>query len=495
MPRRLLGRLDGGLTFALSGALVLMLGGLGLWAGHDAGRQAEATHRADRLAHQVTLGSLVGQSTYVAAAEMADILAAQARAGAPAWRAGVNNPLDAARLRATAEGSRALSAGAVLVSPDGVPLTTYQPRDRSLPPANDPGWVPLRAAVSQRAGTLPVSGVLFAGDLPVVAVAVPSRFADGRTGLLVGLSDLRTSALEGYVRTLVNPDGRRGYVIDARGLVVAAPDPKQVGKPLPYPAVRAAVVRGGSGGVVDAREAGHDLVISYARAGESGWISLGIQDRELFLGVLQKSARRAQIALVLLLLCAGSALLALHRRREAVLREATVRDDLTGTLNRRGWYEAAGRQLERATRDQDRRGLLFMDLDGLKAINDTLGHVEGDRAIVSAAEVLRSCTRSGDLLGRLGGDEFVLLLADGAASGLVRDRIAFAVGAHNAISGTDYEVRLSIGTAEWSPESPWPLDELVRRADADMYEDKDTRRMRSRGVVRLEPPRLPTFTP
>ena len=484
MTRRPWRRLDGGVAFVLSGALVLMLGGLGLWAGRDAGRQAEATHRADRLAHQVTLGNLVGQSTVVAAAEIADILAAQARAGAPAWQAGVNDPVDAARLRATAEGSRALSAGAVLISPDGLPLTTYQPRSGLLPQITDTGWAPLRAAVARRTG-VPVSGVLMAGTAPVTAVAVPTRFADGRTGVLVGLSDLRASARERYVRTLVNPDGRRAYVLDGRGLIVAGPEPAELGKPLGQAAVRAAV-RGGTSGVVDVRETGHELVVSYARAGDSGWTSLAIQDRAQFLGGLRTSAQRVQVALVLLLLCAGGALLALHRRRELVLREATVRDELTGTLNRRGWYDAAGRQLERAARDQDRRGLLFMDLDGLKVVNDTLGHVEGDRAIVAAADVLRSCTRSGDVLGRLGGDEFVLLLADGAAADRVRDRIAFAVLAYNAISDAPFELRLSIGTAEWSSESPWPLDELVRRADADMYADKDTRRPRSRDVVRLE---------
>lgn len=494
MPRRLFRRFDGGVTFVLSGALVLLLGGLGLWAGRDAGRQAEATHRADRLAQQVTLSSLVGQSTVVAAAEITDILAAQARTGVPAWRAGPDDAVDAGRLRATAEGSRALSAGAALISPDGVPLTTYQPRGGSLPQISDPGWAPLRAAVARRDGTLPVSGVLLAGAVPVGAVAVPTRFADGRTGLLVGLSDLRASALENYVRTLVHPDGRRGYVIDGRGLVVAGPDPDEVGKPLKQPALRAAVL-GGSSGVVDIRAGDRELVVSYARAGSSGWYSLAIQDRELFLGALQTSARRAQIALVLLLLAAGSTLLVLHRRRELALREATIRDDLTGALNRRGWYDAAGRQLERAARDQDSRGLLFMDLDGLKAINDTLGHVEGDRAIVAAAEVLRGCTRAGDVLGRLGGDEFVLLLNDGAAADRVRDRIALAVGAYNAGSDAGFGLRLSIGIAEWSSETPWLLDELVRRADADMYADKDTRRTRSRGIVRVDPDRPTVFTP
>jgi diguanylate cyclase (GGDEF)-like protein len=259
--------------------------------------------------------------------------------------------------------------------------------------------------------------------------------------------------------------------------------------------VRSAVL-GRTNGIADVRHAGRDLVVSYAAAGASGWYSVGVQDRDRFLGPLQDSARRAQIALVLLLLFAGSALLALHRRRESILRKATVRDDLTGTLNRRGWYDAAARQLERAARDQEPRGQLFMDLDGLKAINDTQGHVEGDRAIAATAQVLRTCTRSGDVLGRLGGDEFVLLLADGAAADLVRDRIALALAAANAVSDAGFDLRLSTGTAEWTPESGWPLDELVRRADADMYVDKDTRRQAGSGVVRAHARRrLPVFTP
>jgi diguanylate cyclase (GGDEF)-like protein len=259
--------------------------------------------------------------------------------------------------------------------------------------------------------------------------------------------------------------------------------------------VRAAVL-GGTNGIAEVRDGDRELVVSYARAGDSGWFSLAVQEREQFLGTLEESARRAQVAHVLLLLCAGSALLALHRRRESILRAATVRDELTGALNRRGWYDAAARQLERAARDQSPRGLLFMDLDGLKTINDTLGHVEGDRAIAATAQVLRTCTRSGDVLGRLGGDEFVLLLADGSAADLVRDRIVLAIDTYNACSGAGFDLRLSTGTAEWTPESGWPLDELVRRADADMYADKDTRRIAGSGVVRADARvRLPVYTP
>jgi diguanylate cyclase (GGDEF)-like protein len=476
-------RLDGGATAFVSALLVLLLGGVGLWAGHAAGQQAEAVHRGDRLAQQVTLGNLVGQYAQVAALEMTDILNGQSRAGAGGWSVRAGDPRDAARLRSAAEGSRALSAGAAVVSALGVRLTTYSPIAGALPPPTDPGWAPLRAAVLSRRGVVPVSGVLHVGDAPVVAVAVPTLLSDGQTGLLIGLSDLRVSALERYVHGLANPDGRVGYVVDGRGLVVAGPDVDEVGRQLSHPHVRAAIGRGGNG-VVDVREGGATVVTAYAQAGETGWSMVTLQDRELFLGALQRSARRAQAALVLLLLCAGGALLVLHRRREGVLRAATVRDELTGALNRRGWYDVAGRALTRAARDDQPRGLLFMDLDGLKGINDALGHEAGDQAITAAVQVLRTCTRSRDVLGRLGGDEFVLLLADSAAVEAVRDRIRRALTAFNARSDAPFELRLSVGTAVSWPGDQTSLDELVRAADSDMYADKHQRPERLIGLVR-----------
>ena len=80
--------------------------------------------------------------------------------------------------------------------------------------------------------------------------------------------------------------------------------------------------------------------------------------------------------------------------------------------NRRGFLTLAEHQLKVADRSNSTLALLFMDLDNFKSINDTLGHAEGDKVLVSAAEILRNTFRQSDILGRFGGDEFVVLITD-----------------------------------------------------------------------------------
>ncbi len=477
------GRLTRHASLAVSIALVGGLGLVGLWAGHHAGSTAESTHRADRLTLQRTLSGLTGQYSQVAGAEILDIVGAQTRAGAPPWQGLPGNAGDAERLRQVAVGSRALKAGAVLVLPTGTPVSMFVPAGHTLPALTDPGWTPMRASVASGRRTLPVSGVLHAGEVPVVAVAIPVPLASGATALLVGLSELRGGSLQKYVAGLVNPDGRKGYVVDGRGTVIAGPTVAEIGAPLRFPHVLTAMA-GSAVGIRDVTEGDRTYTASYARAGDSGWSALTVQDTDLFLGPLRRSTRSAEAAMLLLLLIAGGSLLVLHRSREATLRQAALSDELTGLLNRRGWFAVAHHEIERARRTGERRGLLFVDVDGLKQVNDALGHREGDRAIGDAAEVLRRCCRSADILGRLGGDEFVLLLGEDGSPEVVRQRVLDALTSHNAGSGAGFELRMSIGAEVWYPDDACTLDELVQRADGRMYADKAARPGRHEGLMR-----------
>jgi diguanylate cyclase (GGDEF)-like protein len=145
-----------------------------------------------------------------------------------------------------------------------------------------------------------------------------------------------------------------------------------------------------------------------------------------------------------------------------LLKEATV-DDLTGLLNRRGWRLAAERELARAERESTKVGLLLLDLDSLKEINDTRGHDEGDRVLRETADRMRTALRAGDVLARLGGDEFGVLLmdtSDGQAMAAV-DRLAAITPELGSFSA---------GVADW--EGTEPLDELLRRADVALYSAK-----------------------
>jgi diguanylate cyclase (GGDEF)-like protein len=170
--------------------------------------------------------------------------------------------------------------------------------------------------------------------------------------------------------------------------------------------------------------------------------------------------------LVLVGVTVAMALRALTRETQklnAQLRRDATLDDLTGLLNRRGWREAAERELARASRDGTSVGLVLLDLDRLKEINDTRGHDEGDRVLVETAERMRSALRAGDVMARLGGDEFGALMPDTpeAQAQAVVDRLT---------EMTPELGSFSAGAAAWDGKET--LDELLRRADVALYAAK-----------------------
>lgn len=149
-------------------------------------------------------------------------------------------------------------------------------------------------------------------------------------------------------------------------------------------------------------------------------------------------------------------------------------DDLTGLNNRRGFLSLGQHQLKLAYRTGRPFLLAFFDLDGLKRINDTFGHQEGNRAIVDAANVLKDSLRQSDILARLGGDEFAALIVDSQSDNAetVTRRIEQKLSALNASSGRSYELSFSIGIVAADSSQPADLETLLSRADALMYERK-----------------------
>jgi len=162
-----------------------------------------------------------------------------------------------------------------------------------------------------------------------------------------------------------------------------------------------------------------------------------------------------------------------RRGLERELSHQAFHDALTGLANRALFAERVGRGLARRTRGGRGLAVLFLDLDGFKAVNDTLGHAAGDRLLQEVAQRLRDCVRPGDTVARLGGDEFAVLLEDLASSDDGSDvavRIAEALRAPVDLGGREVRVGCSCGIAVHTADES--ADELLRNADLAMYRAK-----------------------
>ncbi len=149
-------------------------------------------------------------------------------------------------------------------------------------------------------------------------------------------------------------------------------------------------------------------------------------------------------------------------------------DELTGLYNRRGFFLLAEQHLQVARRISSDVLLVFIDVDQLKRINDTFGHKEGDQALVQTAEALRATFRAADILARISGDEFAVLAYSTKNLGaeMLMERLAHEIDHINARNKHPFVLSLSAGYTAWSPLNPISLDELLARADAQMYQVK-----------------------
>jgi diguanylate cyclase (GGDEF)-like protein len=154
----------------------------------------------------------------------------------------------------------------------------------------------------------------------------------------------------------------------------------------------------------------------------------------------------------------------------------SVTDDLTQLYNSRYLSQVLRRETKRASRSGRPLSLLFIDLDGFKAINDRHGHLFGSRALVEAAGVIRASARETDMVARFGGDEFALILPDTGSDGAVAvgERIRDRIAAHRFLEGDGLSIKLtvSVGVATL-PDVAASADGLVQAADEAMYWVKD----------------------
>lgn len=159
------------------------------------------------------------------------------------------------------------------------------------------------------------------------------------------------------------------------------------------------------------------------------------------------------------------------------VRALSTLDELTGLANRRGFVERAEIALSDGRANALSSAVLFVDLNGMKTINDSFGHDAGDRALADAAQLLSGVARKSDFAARLGGDEFVLFVHDASPTGLeaIARRIDEALVAFNAKKERPFVLSLSIGWTLSPAEDDRSLDALLAEADARMYEEKRKR--------------------
>ena len=166
----------------------------------------------------------------------------------------------------------------------------------------------------------------------------------------------------------------------------------------------------------------------------------------------------------------GLALLIDNQQKTKQLREQATRDRLTGFFNRRMMDEMVPRELQRASRYHRDMSLAMLDVDGFKAVNDTLGHDEGDRLLRAFAGCIRKISRASDLLYRYGGDEFLLLLPETTSEQAdeILKRLDGAICPE--LTTTLGRVTFSAGIASYVSDAS--AKDLVKLADDRLYQSK-----------------------
>lgn len=156
------------------------------------------------------------------------------------------------------------------------------------------------------------------------------------------------------------------------------------------------------------------------------------------------------------------------------LRALTFTDELSSVYNRRGFVTLIEQQVALSKRLKKGFILFLIDLDHLKEINDTYGHLEGDKALIATVECIKATFRNTDVIGRIGGDEFAVIAinTEEMVGDLLRNSLKEKLKAYNARGLHPYTVSFSVGFSYFDPKTPQSLEKLLEKADFNLYENK-----------------------
>ena len=163
-----------------------------------------------------------------------------------------------------------------------------------------------------------------------------------------------------------------------------------------------------------------------------------------------------------------------RKKMERKLENLAHFDALTGCCSRGYGLSLLEQQIKTAKRKKTTVLLLYLDIDDLKYINDTFGHKEGDKVLKEATKLFKSTLREVDIICRIGGDEFLLIFPENSLNdaSLIRGRLNKNLKKLNQKLAKPYEIDFSIGLSVYDPSNPLSIEELIRIADENMYEEK-----------------------
>jgi diguanylate cyclase (GGDEF)-like protein len=362
---------------------------------------------------------------------------------------------------------------AVLLDARGRVLNVAPPKPALIGSRLDTTYPHLAAAV---AGHAAVSNVVPspARSLPIVEFAVPFASGSGRR-VFSGGTRLDRGALAAFLSDALPLKGARTYLVDANGFVMVAGGSRAESLAAP-PDVD------GKHGMM--RVAGEQYLYAVAPVAGTPWRLLAVApSAQLFAPLSGWQHWVPWAALVAFGFAAVAALAMLSRlmRQRAELAHLATHDPLTGALNRRTLERDFARLSATALRSRSHVGVVAVDLDQFKSVNDAHGHAAGDELLRRVAETLWLTVRAVDVVARIGGDEFVVLLADVSESQAreIAERLADTLGGSSfpVADGVAIPALCSVGVALATPDEI--IDEALARADSEMYQAKRVARAAS----------------
>ena len=362
------------------------------------------------------------------------------------------------------------SSAAVLLDAQGRALSILPAKPELIGKRLDVKYAHLRAAV---AGASAVSGVVpsAARSEPIVAFAVPFHTPFGRRVFSVGVA-ISGGPLRQFLASSLPFKGDRAYLIDADDNLIVAGGSAEPGLALPPE------THGTSGNVP---VTGTQYRFASEAVAGTPWRLLTLAPSSQLLAPLSGPKKWIPWVVLLAFVLASAAalwLLGKLMRRKAELSHLAAHDPLTGAVNRPALELAFHRLAFEHRRSTSATGVLAIDLDHFKDVNDLYGHAAGDELLRHVVETLIATVRPSDIVARIGGDEFVLLLADvdqqqadEVAERVVRnlDEVLFPV-----LGVVELRARCSVGIALAGRDDV--IDSVLARADGALYEAKSVGR-------------------